>query len=783
MALPNSEKITSQIAMLPDQALKQMAMMHKNDPYVLPLIISEDGRRKQMRQAAQAQMAGMPQANVADAALAQMGQLPEEQGIGALPAPNMQRMADGGIAGYGDDEGMAAGGSMFDFAQRSEPVLRMAGGGMAPYIPGYKDTGKVVDYRQAVIDEANRQGVPPEVALQISGVESNFNPDARPIDPKTGKPRSSATSLFQVIDKTFKNLGGKPEKRTDPMENIRIGVKSLAENQAALTKKLGRAPDASELYATHVLGTTTGSRLLSADPNMPISSFLDKVDPANKSKILAANPEVLGGKKTVGDVLNWTQSKMAPVLTAAVPAGSAQAAETPKALPKDLVSQIPGSKVAPPAPGEKDRYITGNQGVIGAGETALQYLTGALAIPTAGGAAMLEQLPNVFSGKGADRAEMEKSFREKAAQVTYEPRTEGGKAVSEGFGQTLEDLKIPAYLARVGAGTPKAPAARPSAEGIAGVAEQMKRAAAEQKAAVSTPRLEPPRTEKPTMVVDSQGRAMPEDTRARVATAFDDLSAAEKAARDAAAWEKAAQEAKNAPDYSKYAGVMDEGQLEAARARGLSALASVTPSSIEAQKGVAPEATTYDPNKMVPVSPDEFGGMPEAAPKPSDVLAATKEAVPAKDRKGFDNEDLLMLGLNLMANKSPNFMTALGESGIQTLSAKKEREKRETDLEYKDIMKKYYGALGSKAESEAKNLEAGSKFDTQRTQFALNNLERAYEKWLATPEGATASADARNAELRRLAGVYYPLAGVSVPSTMGAPAPSAGFKVLGSRPQ
>lgn len=131
MALPNSEKITSQIATLPDAALKQMAMMHKNDPYVLPLIISEDGRRKQMRQAAQAQMAGMPQPKVADAAVAQMGMLPEEQGIGALPTPNIQSMADGGIAGYGDDanEGMAAGGSMFDFAQRSEPVLRMAGGG------------------------------------------------------------------------------------------------------------------------------------------------------------------------------------------------------------------------------------------------------------------------------------------------------------------------------------------------------------------------------------------------------------------------------------------------------------------------------------------------------------------------------------------------------------------------------------------------------------------------------------------------------------------------------
>jgi hypothetical protein len=786
MALPNAEKLTSQMAMLPDAALKQMAMMHKADPYILPLIISEDGRRKQMRQAAQAQMGGMPQPKVADAALAQMGQLPEEQGIGQLPAPNMQRMADGGIAGYGDDqEGMAQGG-MFDFSQRSEPVLRMAGGGMAPYIPGYKDTGKVVDYRQAIIDEANRQGVPQEVALQISGVESNFDPNARPIDPKTGKPRSSATSFFQVIDKTFRNLGGKPEKRTDPMENIRIGVKSLAENQAALAKKLGRAPDASELYATHVLGTTTGSRLLSADPNMPISAFLDKVDPINKSKILAANPEVLGGKKTVGDVLSWTQSKMAPVLTAAVPAGTAQAGEPPKAAPQDLVSQIPGSKVAPPAPGEKERYLTGNQGVIGTGETALQYLTGALAIPTAGGAALLEQVPNVFSGRGADRAEMEKSFREKAAQVTYEPRTVGGKTVSEGFGQTLEDLKIPGYLARIGAGTPKGPAARPSAEGIAGIAEQMKQAAAEQKAKVSNIRLENKTGEKPTLISNAEGTdVMPEKTRASVASAFDDLSAAEKAARDAAAWEKAAIEAKNAPDFSKYAGVMDEAQTEAARARGISALASMTPSSIEAQKSAAAaDAAMQTENQSAAETARLLrqNELPET-PKPSDVIAAAKEATPAKDRKGFDNEDLLMLGLSLMANKSPNFFNALGESGIQTLTAKKAREKNETDLEYKDIMKKYYGALGTKAEAESKNLEAGVKYNAQARQQAMDNISREMAKWYGTLGGMNPTPQEEETKRNSLVRQYFPLAGLEVPSTISAPAPSAGFKVLGSRPQ
>jgi hypothetical protein len=67
------------------------------------------------------------------------GGLPEDQGIAQLPTPNMQRMADGGIAGYEDDqEGMATGGmgGMFNFAQQSEPVVRMAGGGAVQKFAG-----------------------------------------------------------------------------------------------------------------------------------------------------------------------------------------------------------------------------------------------------------------------------------------------------------------------------------------------------------------------------------------------------------------------------------------------------------------------------------------------------------------------------------------------------------------------------------------------------------------------------------------------------------------------
>ena len=236
----------------------------------------------------------------------------------------------------------------------------MAGGGIVAFddggeVPGYAGGGKPKEdmdrYKQAIIDEAQLRGISPALALQISGVESQFDKDAKPIDPKTGKPRSSATSFFQLIDSTFKGLGGDPNKRNDPMENIRVGVESLVRNQKSLTTSLGRDPTPAEMYTAHFLGTGTGTRLLSADPNMSVKEFLTSVSPKKKQKgvptpeeIIAANPEVLGGTKKVGDVLAFTQQKMAPLSAALIPtANAATPTATSAGGVKDLVSQIPGA--------------------------------------------------------------------------------------------------------------------------------------------------------------------------------------------------------------------------------------------------------------------------------------------------------------------------------------------------------------------------------------------------------------------------------------------------------
>jgi len=108
--------ISDSLALMPDPALQRFAMMHKDDPFTLALAVSESNRRKKMR-AAQQGVAGMQQQPpVADQEIAQMSApvMPENVGIGALPAPSMAGMPAGGITG--EEPQAMAGGGMVAFA-------------------------------------------------------------------------------------------------------------------------------------------------------------------------------------------------------------------------------------------------------------------------------------------------------------------------------------------------------------------------------------------------------------------------------------------------------------------------------------------------------------------------------------------------------------------------------------------------------------------------------------------------------------------------------------------
>jgi hypothetical protein len=111
----NVKNLTDTMSRMELPQLQQYAALHKNDPYIVTLALSIANQKKQMK-AGQAGQAGMqPQPKVVDqqisnmAAVDPMGNvtgaqmLPEDTGIGKLPAQNMRRMAGGGIVAF--DEG------------------------------------------------------------------------------------------------------------------------------------------------------------------------------------------------------------------------------------------------------------------------------------------------------------------------------------------------------------------------------------------------------------------------------------------------------------------------------------------------------------------------------------------------------------------------------------------------------------------------------------------------------------------------------------------------------
>jgi hypothetical protein len=672
MALPNAEKLTSQMAMLPDAALKQMAMMHKNDPYVLPLIISEDGRRKQMRQAAQAQMGGMPQPKIADAAVAQMGMLPENQGIGQLPTPNIQRMADGGIAGYEDDEeGMATGGmgGMFNFAQQSEPVVRMAGGG----VPGYKNGGTTdkqafaMQYKDLAEKVGQELGVDPGIIISQWGLETAW-----------GKKPVGQYNLGNIKDVT-----GKGPVAYDKLEKSKASYKSYespeafaADYTALIKRNFPKAVGSGSDVGAFTAGLQSGTKgAYATDPNY---------------------------RKSLASTFNS--------LPSIIP--SAQAGEPPRPAAPDLASQIPGQRTPAPAStyDQQNSYfgrLADKMGIpleyqrnIGNTMNALSGFTSPIntanrAVGQASKA--LEATPEMIANA------------EKAAQVATTPRLlPPAKAGLEALDEASQATRAAAEAARRARGVEQDVKAAKAAEQSVDAANMTSKIA---------------RTTEEAIAAGPNARAL---DAAKLANASKALAGT---------------------------------QLAEEKVKGLFAGDKPPEVNDTENQSAAETARLLRQNKL-----------PEAAPKPSDVIAAAKEVTPAKDRKGFDGEDLLRLGLNLMANKSPNFITALGESGIQTLSAKKEREKAETDLEYKDIMKKYYGSLGAKAGAEAEYIASGEKGRMADRLKAATLIDRDLESWRKTMEGSMPQPGAEAAKRKELTNYYFSLFGMDVPATMAATA-------------
>jgi hypothetical protein len=587
-------------------------------------------------------------------------------------------MADGGIAGYGDEEGMATGGmgGMFNFAQQSEPVLRMAGGG----VPGYKNGGTTdkqafaMQYKDLAEKVGQELGVDPGIIISQWGLETAW-----------GKKPVGQYNLGNIKDVT-----GKGPVAYDKLEKSKASYKSYespeafaADYTALIKRNFPKAVGSGSDVGAFTAGLQSGTKgAYATDPNY---------------------------RKSLASTFNS--------LPSIIP--SAQAGEPPRPAAPDLASQIPGQRT--PAP-----------------------------------ASTYDQ-QNSYFGRLADTMGIPQEYQRNIANTLNATSgfTSPINTANRAVGQASKALEA----------TPEMIANAQRAKQIA-----------------ETERLLPPaKAGLEALDEVSQGTRAAAEAARRARGVEQDVQAA-----------RAAEQSVDAANMtSKIARTTEEAVAAGPNARALDAAKLSTASKAlsgtqlaeEKVKGLFAERTRPEVGESVSGTYDTTVPPAEAEPKPSDVIAAAKDAVPAKERKGFGNDDLLMLGLSLLANKSPNFMTALGEAGIQTLGAKKEREKAETDLEYKDIMKKYYGSLGKKSEAEAEYIASGEKGRMADRLKAATLIDRDLESWRKTMEGGMPQPGAEATKRKDLTNYYFSLFGLDVPSTMAATAPSSGFKVVGSRPQ
>jgi len=144
------------------------------------------------------------------------------------------------------------------------------------------DTMALPTNAKTIARKAQQAGIPPNVALTIAHIETggSFSHTAK-------NPASTAHGLFQVLDKSWKNLGGGDRSNID--EQIRIGFKHMKQAESHIKKSIGRELQPHEHYLGHLLGPGGASAVLKADSNTPLIDVVRKYDPKNANAIVKNN--------------------------------------------------------------------------------------------------------------------------------------------------------------------------------------------------------------------------------------------------------------------------------------------------------------------------------------------------------------------------------------------------------------------------------------------------------------------------------------------------------------
>lgn len=824
----NVNAITSTLAKLRDPALQKYAAMHKDDPYIMALAVSESNRRKKMRSAAQAPQDMPEPPKVVDQAVAEMApqapmpqspepqmpqQLPEDVGIGQLPAGDMN-FADGGIIAFakGNKVEADAGAKMFAAALNAEGVRDPRERAFLMALHAQESTGK------KTAPTSNR----------------------------------GARGAMQMLPETFKSVADKDMQIDNPMDNMRAGIRYGLQGYRAANgnpvlagayyyggpgglKKARRGiavsdPENPDYPTTITYGQKIAKRMTellpiaaaNAEPALPRSTtptisaptptreqMLAQIPgtsrPPAPAPVAASALEALAAEmypSSVGAAFVPPKSgiRKKPEAPPAPAPAPASAAGLPALTREQMIAQIPGQDGRPvtaqPSRAEPPRTL--GDYVTSPFQTLYSMAHNTAALPIAGADVVARRL----AGEVDPSLELDKFF--------YTPKNPVAQQQLGTISGVMQDLKIPPYLSTIGGVRGPRPPAPQAAQDMAKVeALRLPPPASPTPAAakVAAPRLSSPETKLANVSPEGQGilrihpdRAAALEERRLAMLRADRVDAADEAADVAdAARRRVDNLAADKAQAARAAQYANERNANIANARavnealpgqtnrlGLTGIAGI---AAEAGFGELPAAAATKPN--VP-GPGESGwgadlGQQELPPAldKKDIIEAAKEtgAKPPKGTK-WTGDDWLALGLNLMATKSPRFLQAVGEAGIGALKSRQERLQTERKTENEAIENAYRQAGTKKLVAETADLESGN----SKIKLALSAADTMYDNWLnrikANPVESMnltqADADAQYQAFLKRAFTAYKM---QMPAELATASGGVGnFKVLGSRP-
>jgi len=636
----NIKTLTDTLSGMDLQELQDYARVNKNDPYIVSMALSMANTKKKIKVAQDGQAGMMPQPKVADQQIAQMSapppqqMLPEDQGIATLPAQNMQNMAGGGIVAFddgGEVPGYAEG--IFTGAKKKYKQLK-----------GYEFDGGPEMFDKAL----NAEGVTdPKQRAFLKAIHAQESDQA--LNAPT-RDKSGAMGPMQVTRDAWTDVSKKGDalkSRSDPFENMRAGIRyaSTGWQKSAGNPVLAgayyyggpggfaKAQKGEAVASSEDKGQTTlqygkqiSAKYLQMLPLAAATAAPEIAKPPPQAAPQDQGIAALTSDPTTGFTVPQDVFSPSPEEERKYAAAQAQAAAEAKRR-EALVSQIPGQTAKAPAFKDTNTYFGG--------------VADRMGIP-------LEVQRNV-----ANTINATSGFTAPIGGVNRAAAT-----VSKGLEPTAEMIQKAAQAKQI-AETPRI--LPPAKAGL----EALDEASAATRAAADNAR---------------RMRQLEQDRKAAIGAE----QSVDAATKSAAIADKLAKEQAMLVDAARLSQSKMTGAAQGLAMTQAADKANLIPRGDAGIASLNPPVAPYDDierlkNRLIEPPKEEFQGL--------GIKDLPKDPVTG----GMDMNRLMMqMGLHLMAGKSPNALTNVGEAGIGALNMQQAEAKAENERAYRDAMAAHY---------------------------------------------------------------------------------------------